>query len=204
MDSSIPSASEKEAAPVPNQHPQTHLLHIYKTGGAFNRDLIVLDSDKTTALYNIVNRLPNSFKNQRAGLEIYHAQSSPSTPNPPPIGIVTFYGLNHKDPVVEIHGRPVPFTRPDTIIVRYQYTWQSAIGPLTWRYEGVLGKTQILVTERDEWVAKYERKTGWTKRGSLEIVNVSSLFVNFSLPNPSFEMSLRLETALSYQDWKVY
>lgn len=70
MDSKPPAYTEhaQHSTPNPEQAPATHLLHLYKTGGMFNRDLIIYDSDKNTPLYSVLYTFANGFKGRRAGL----------------------------------------------------------------------------------------------------------------------------------------
>ena len=154
----IPNAQQSDA-------PHTHLLHIYREGGMFSRDLIIMDSDKTTALY-AVSHQPRSFRS-RATTVVYRAQN-PSQP----VGIAVFSGLHGGNVDLQLHQRPVPFDRPPGILVRYEYTWQSGIGPLKWSSTSGFGRNLICVNERGEWLAKYETVMyAREKRGRLEVLN---------------------------------
>jgi len=146
---------------IPTAPPIPRLLHIY-VDGFTHRHLAVCDSDKTTRLYTIHNHFYSAFTSNPS-MEISCGQTQQ------PIGTADFGAFTRRISLT-IHGRPLEMSSAG--FFSRSYTFPSSIGVLRWERDGAFTVNLCCVTEKGEWVAKFDN-ANWsmTKTGKLEIVD---------------------------------
>lgn len=143
------------SAPIPRT------LHIYREGLTQKRGT-VYDSDKTTPLYLIRNSWAAGWSG-KPNVEI----TSPGTGQV--IATVTFHAWSRTVDFM-LHGQALPMD-PAGWFTR-SYTFQSPIGTLKWQKTGIWGYSLQCVTERGEWLARFDTAYfSMRKEGRLEIVS---------------------------------
>jgi len=149
------------AAPS-SSNPTPRLLHIY-VDGIRHRHVFVCDSDKTTRLYTVQNHFYSAFTS-KPSMEISCGQTQQS------IGTADFGGAFTRRISLTVNGRALELS-PVGLFSR-SYTFPSSIGMLKWKHEGAFTVNLCCVTERGEWVARFDNTT-WSmkKEGKLEIVD---------------------------------
>ena len=163
------STSLQQQAPG-NPSPRT--LHLYYTNGAFTqRHMVMTDSDKATALYDVSYRGAwSSIFSSKPHMTI--TRSSDSSDNNVEVGTVTFRSFSTPD--LTIHDRNISLERTHSISRGRSFLSNATGTTLAWQYDSAVGQSMTCSDESNQWFARYMASHfSLSKGGVLELASPS-------------------------------
>ena len=159
----VPLPQSAQHQPRASSQPQTRTLHIYHEG-LIHRKVYVLDSDKTTPLYNVEQNSGSVFSSKPH--MTFHSA------NGPVIGGVSFPSFSRSIDMT-IHGKDVQLGSCGLFTIAHQFV--SPRGTiLQWKRDGVFSGNMVCVDKAADPQAQLVARFEWnhlaiSKSGTMEV-----------------------------------
>lgn len=140
------SASLQQAPPPGDTNPSPRRLHLYYTSSFTQRQMVVTDSDKTTALYDVSQRSSWSMFSSKPHMTITRCSDNSE------IGTVTFHSFSA--PELTIHGRSISLDHVSWISRGRTFPSAATGTTLAWQYDSAVGNSMTCTDETDQWFAR--------------------------------------------------